>query len=170
MVRWTMVLGLAGCAGEPGAPVSVAPRTEAALIATERFVVSGSDPVSHGTVDCPVSGWGTEGATLEVDTGLCRYGVFEQPLLDDLVPADVVEVVFWHNQLVAPEPATGHLLLAIEGDVVFEVEVRIPAEPAAYTETFTGVQAQAGDLLQLHLHNHGANTWNLLHVDRLAED
>ena len=154
------------CAAEE--PVQ-APRTEASLIAAERFVPTEVDPIPHGTVDCPVAGWGVEGATLEVDTGVCRYGVFEQTLLDDLQPSDVVELVFWHNQLVAEGPASGHLAFAIDDVVVYEIEVPIPAEPTAYTETFTGVRAYAGSMVRVHLHNHGANAWNVLHMDRLAE-
>jgi hypothetical protein len=119
--------------------------------------------------DCPEAGWGLEGSVLEVETGTCSYGVLEQPLLAELWPGDEVELVWWHNQLVSEEPATGHVLLTVGGHVLYEREVAIPHEPDAYTETVTvSERVEAGEPVVLHLHNHGANSWSFLRVERLA--
>lgn len=158
---------LIACTG-PGEPAE--PRPGADLLDVEAFVLSDADPLGHGDVDCPAAAWTIEGATVEVDTGACPLAVLEQPLLADVLPSDTLELVFWHNQLVAEEEAEAHLALLIDGTVIYERFVPIPSEPEAYTERITGVRADPGALLQLHLHNHGANSWNLLHVERLAED
>ncbi len=173
MRRCVAILLLAACSGAdapgPASASDTAPRRGADLLDVNAFVLSNDDPLGHGVVDCPPAGWSVEGATLEVDTGACSLAVLEQPLLADVRPSDTLEVVFWHNQLVAEEPAEGHLALLIDGEVIFERAIAIPSEPQAYTEEVTGVAAEPGALLQLHLHNHGANSWNLLHLERLPE-
>lgn len=162
-----------GAGGDSTAP-PVAPRPAAALADMGLWALGVDDPEpAHAPVDagCPEAGWGLEGAALEVSTGTCTYAVLEQPLLGDLQPGDRVEVVWWHNQLVADAPATGHLLLAVGGQALYEREVAIPASADAYTETVTvGTAAAVGEPLVLHLHNHGANDWTLLRVERLASD
>ncbi len=129
-----------------------------------------SDNLGHGEVDCPPAAWTIEGATVEIDTGACPLAVLEQPLLDDVQPGDTLELVFWHSQLVAEEEAEAHLALLVDGTVIYERLVPIPSDPEAYTEEITGVSAEPGDLLQVHLHNHGANAWNLLHLERQGEE
>jgi hypothetical protein len=170
--RLAPLLLLAACTGtdDPSTVTDTGPRPGADLLDVNAFVLSAVDPLGHGTVDCPPAGWSIEGATVEVDTGACALAVLEQPLLADVRPSDTLEVVFWHNQLVAEEAAEGHLALLIDGAVIYERSVPIPQEPQAYTESFPGITAAPGALLQLHLHNHGANSWNLLHLERLPED
>ncbi len=153
------------CACSGGAEPE-APRASADLLDVAAFVPADVDPMGHGRVDGPPVGWTLEGVTLEIDTGACHLAVFEQPLLADVRPDDVLELVFWHNQLVAEEPAEAHFALLVEDEVVYERFVPIPSDPLAYTDRFDGVTAAPGDRLQLHLHNHGANTWNLLHLER----
>lgn len=167
------------CGGEAGlvddsAPPARAPRTAAVLADMAAWAEGGVDPMpEHAAPEstCPPSGWGLEGAALEVSTGVCTHAVLEQPLLADLMPGDRVEVVWWHNQLVAESPATGHLLLAVDGETLYEREVAIPSDADAYTEQVEITRAVvAGAPLVLHLHNHGANDWTLLRIERLASD
>ena len=73
----------------------------------------------------------------------------------------------WHSALVAQEPAEGHFALLVDGELLWEKLVTIPADAGAYNDVVpVELQAEAGQTLQLHLHNHGANTWNLLRVER----
>ncbi len=117
--------------------------------------------------DCAASGLLLEGSTFEINTGLCRYAFLEQPLLADLEPGDEVEVVMYHSDLVATEPALGHFALLVGEQVLWERFVPIPSVPDAYTDLVeVAFAASAGDPLLLHVHNHGANTWNLLRVER----
>ena len=71
----------------------------------------------------------------------------------------------------APEPAEGHVALAVDGVTLWERTVAIPSDPCSYTDVFESpLTAAAGATLQLHLHNHGANTWNVFRVERAPAD
>jgi hypothetical protein len=126
------------------------------------------DDIPEGGV-CPIGGTFVEGQTFEANTGVCTYVWTEQPLLADLVPGDTVEVVFWHSTLVSDLPADAHLAFAVDGSTLYDRRVPIPSGYLAYTETAeVDFEAEAGAPLGLHLHNHGANTWNVLRLTRLA--
>jgi hypothetical protein len=102
-----------------------------------------------------------------VNTGLCTYAFLEQPLLADVAVGDEVEVAMWYSALVSTEPAEGHMALLIDGRLLWERVVPIPSDADAHTDLVeVGFDAPAGALIQLHVHNHGANTWNLLRVER----
>lgn len=82
-----------------------------------------------------------------------------------LDPGDVVSIHAFHYELSAPSPAEGYMALAIDGEVVWEVTVAIPAAPGPLSGQVTIDRAlPAGADLQLHVHNHGANTWELVSV------
>ncbi len=173
--------GLAACGGDPTGTSSTDPglapdrvRTEAALADMGSWIeAEGLDPLaSHRPdgADCPLGGvLVEEGGKLEVDTGLCGYAWLEQPMAADLIVGDVVEISMWHQDLVAEEPAEGHVAILVGDEILWEVTVAIPAEPTPYTESVqVPFAAEAGAPIQLHLHNHGANTWNLLRIERQA--
>ena len=55
--------------------------------------------------------------------------------------------------------------------MLYERTVAIPAEATAYTEAFSSpLASEPGATVTFHLHNHGANTWNLLRVERLGDE
>ncbi len=130
----------------------------------------GPDPLADHrppAAACPPAGRIVEGLTLEVDTGLCTYAFLEQPLPGSLRPGDRLEIALWHADLVSDAPGEGHIALLAGGAVLWETTRPIPTSPCAITDVVpVGVAAQAGSPLQLHLHNHGANTWNLFRVRR----
>jgi hypothetical protein len=167
------------CSSEPpggrGADVDDEPRPEVELADMHAWGgPTAADPFDDVPADgaCPMGGTTIEGSTFETNTGICTYLWAEQPLLADLVPGDVIELVFWHSTLVSDDPAAqGHLALAVDGEVLYDRRIPIPNDYAAYTEQAeVGFAAEAGAPLGLHLHNHGANTWNLLRITRLASD
>ncbi|MBX2796453.1 MAG: hypothetical protein KTR31_02255 [Myxococcales bacterium] len=120
---------------------------------------------------CPLGSVLQEGLTVEVNTGLCSYAFYSQPLLAELSPGDRVEVVMWHNDLVAKGPAEGHIALLTGTDVLWERTIPIPADPCSYTDVVEVSDAvEAGTPLLLHVHNHGANSWNLFRVQRVEPD
>jgi hypothetical protein len=121
---------------------------------------------------CPEGGALMEGASFEVRSGTCTYGWFQQPSLIDLRPGDPLELVFWHSALVSEDPdAQGHLALHVGDDLLYERVVDIPSDPMAYTEPIeVGFAAPVGAVVTMHLHNHGANDWNLLRVERQATE
>lgn len=136
---------------------------------------TGIDPLAPhrpaDTPDCLTGGWLYEGLTLEVDTGECPYAALSQSLLGSFEQGEPIEVVFWHADLVALEPSEGHIAILVDDEMLWERTIPIPSEPCAYTDVIEAPFAAAeGATLRLHLHNHGANTWNLRRVQRAALD
>jgi hypothetical protein len=175
-----VALAAAGCAGQgpsgDSGAAAGAPRAEGALVTMSDWARGDgavwADPVpGHTPADasCPEGGALVEGASFEVRTGTCTYGWFQQPALIDLRPGDEVELVFWHSTLVSEEDGQGHVALFVGDDLLFERYVDIPSDPMAYTERVTvGASADEGAIVTLHLHNHGANDWNVLRIERQA--
>jgi hypothetical protein len=115
-----------------------------------------------GVVECD-AGFGDEIGLFEVDTGLCNYGVFSQPLADQVYAGERVEFVFTHDDLTAPTPAVGHIAIAIDGETVWEIEVAIPKPyDIVQGEWIADRGIAAGTVVTLHLHNHGYNNWRVV--------
>lgn len=101
----------------------------------------------------------------EVQTEVCDYLTVSQPTLEPLAPGDVVTVQAYHDMLTAPEPAEGYIGLALDGEIEWEYVVAIPADAAIIEQEFTIDRAlPVGTDLQMHVHNHGPNTWELVDV------
>lgn len=117
---------------------------------------------------CPSGGWGEEFGALEVRTAQCNYLSVEQPLAAKLAVGDTLRLTVWWQNLIALEPATGHLALLIDGELLWELEVAIPGASDARTFEFPSpVAAEAGATVNFHLHNHGQNTWTLAELARV---
>jgi hypothetical protein len=114
------------------------------------------------TIVCGIAGWYLEASKLEVDTTLCNYLAVEQPSLVSLEQGQMVEVIFYHFDLVAPEPALAHVAIWIDGQVLWEQEIAIPGDANVFQEAFVSpISAELGSQVVFHLHNHGQNTWVL---------
>jgi hypothetical protein len=114
--------------------------------------------------DCDI-GFGDELGVFEIDTGLCNYGVFTQPAATEIFAGERVELTFTHDNLLAPEPATGHIAVAIAGTVVFSTDVAIPKPYDIVTgEWIAPASIPAGAPIVLHLHNHGYNNWRVVSI------
>lgn len=121
-------------------------------------------------VDCGV-GFANEIGLFEINTGLCNYGVFSQPLSDRIIAGERVELVFTHDDLIAPEPAVGHIAVAIEDRVIWETEVAIPKPyDIVQGEWIADAPIEAGTKVVLHLHNHGYNSWRVISFKSGAPD
>lgn len=108
---------------------------------------------------------------LELDTGFCDYATVRQASLAALEVGDVVEIRMFHWDLTTPAPAQAHLALAIAGTVVWEELVPSPAA-AALVEADIEVtrDVPVGAELQLHVHNHGANSYDLVSLEVVREE
>jgi len=124
-----------------------------------------ADPLpDHRPVDdgCPDGSWGPEGATLEVETGLCHYAWLEQPLPRAVPLGAVLTADLWHTGLDAAEPAEAHVALLLGDRVVWEAWAAIPSDPTLWEiAVVVDEPLLAGELVGLHLHNHGDNAWTL---------
>jgi hypothetical protein len=116
-------------------------------------------------VDCPTASWAVEVVeglppSLEIDTGLCDYATFWQPTLVDLYAGETVQQILAHGALTAAEPADAHVAIWLDGTVLHDAIVAIPAEgEQTQYEHVLEQDVPAGTLVWLHLHNHGDNTW-----------
>lgn len=124
-----------------------------------------ADPLADhrpAQVDCGLAGWYIETSKLEVDTNWCNYLTVAQPSLLALEQGQVVQVIFYHFDLVAPEPALAHVAIWIDGQVLWEHEIAIPGDANVFVEEFPSpITAELGSEVMFHLHNHGQNTWTL---------
>lgn len=158
-------LTLCGCG--PGEDPEPAPRVVVDHSRWER-VEGAADPFRdepEAAGGCDDTAYGDEPPFFEVDTGLCAHVTFAQPLLEPLLPGELVKVIGWHLALFAPEAAEGHMAVHVGELPVLEYRVPIPS-PEAALEALVAVDEEvpAGTDVYLHVHNHGDNTWKLLEV------
>lgn len=111
-----------------------------------------------------------EDGILEVDTGACPYFVGRQPALVALREGDRLEGGVVWDTLYAEEDGRAHLALALDGAVVWELEVDIPGEPGwEVLEVTLPVDVEEGADVVWHLHNHGLNQWRFLSLRGVVE-
>ncbi|MFK7930794.1 MAG: hypothetical protein AB8H79_21605 [Myxococcota bacterium] len=125
---------------------------------------------AEGALACLPTGIGPELGGFEIDTTDCPYASLEQPALARGRVGDTLVIEWWHQALAALEPSTGHLALTLEDEVIWEREVPIPNPAQTYRdEVELPIDIPRGTPVLLHLHNHGANTWNVFHVQLGAD-
>ncbi len=171
-------MGLVGCELEPASE----PRDALSLVDHDWWVQASPamDPYVHRRpqqgANCdaelgfsPESFVGASGEVpaFEIDTGWCNFLTVEQPALADLRTGEQLRVLLWHYELLAPEPSTAYVALALEGQTVWDETVLIPNE-ATLIEAVIPVDQPwpEGSAVQFHVDNHGANTWELLEIVR----
>lgn len=114
---------------------------------------------------CDDAGFRVEAPVLEVSTAACDHITLTQPSLAPVRSGDLVHAVAWHVLLSAPEPAEGHMAIALGDDVIWEYRVDIPADEAILKPYVEVNEAfDAGTPVRFHVHNHGDNEWKLLEI------
>jgi len=117
-------------------------------------------------LECPSNSWYNEDGALEAETGYCNYLSLSQPSLAAVKAGDSLHVVLWHGDLVFEAPAVAHVAVTVDGNIVWEDSVDIPAEAEIYDLRIPiGFEAPAGSKVEYHLHNHGFNSWTLLALE-----
>lgn len=163
---------LAGCetAGEarPTAPASLVNPFDWTLLD------AADDPFAdHRPADaaCPAEDHGGEffgsAYALEVRTGPGRCGWYSaaQPILAPVAAGDAIRVRVWHFELQAEARGEAHAAITLGGRLIWERRVPIPADGGLLLDTVPAPRSwPMGTPLVFHLHNHGANTWNLIDV------
>ena len=123
------------------------------------------------TIDCSVTSFRIESEQLEVETDLCNYAFVEFDLLQNVPKGTPADLLLLHTGLWAPEPASAHTALLIDGVIFWEQEVSIPASAEFFFyEGEFPIDASEGSSVQLHVHNHGANDWRLGYFRRIEEE
>lgn len=173
MRRIGPVVLLATLAGCPDGPPGPAP--EPAPLATSEGWARVTDPARDvfaamrpADATCDDSGYFVDPVTraLEIQTDLCDYLTLRHATLEPLAPGDRVTIRAYHDALTSDTLGEGYLGLALDGAVVWEETTPIPAPAAEIAGEFTIERAlPAGAELQFHVHNHGANSWELRSVE-----
>jgi hypothetical protein len=113
-------------------------------------------------------GWMIEEDILEVRTEFCNYLSISQQSLLDLAAGTNLELALSHSALNFNAPATAHLAVSIGGTPVWETSVTIPSDKGIIKETLVlPFAVSRGDPIEVHLHNHGNNTWEIRSLDAL---
>ncbi len=122
---------------------------------------------------CASDAWYLEGPDLEVFTGDCDYLALSQPLLRDVRRAHTLQVLLWHAPLFdeASDEAEAHVAVWIGEDPIWEETVGIPSDFGVFNVMIEPARAyRKGEPVIFHLHNHGANTWELSALRSHAPD
>ncbi|MDB4974017.1 MAG: hypothetical protein JWN48_2358, partial [Myxococcaceae bacterium] len=78
---------------------------------------------------------------------------------------ETLKVRLWHFELSAPEPATAHVAVLVDGLAILDETVPIPAAGGLLIKELRVPRPiPAGAPVYFHLHNHGANSWALVEV------
>jgi len=118
---------------------------------------------SEGAYFCTPNGRIYEEPVFEVNTDVCNDTSYTQLTTDALNAGELVHFTLWHLALAAPEPAEGHIEIAIGDSVVWTFSVDIPSDEAVYHPFFeVPADAPAGTPVYLHVQNHGANSYKFL--------
>lgn len=100
-----------------------------------------------------------------VDTGFCSYLTAIQPTRSAVAVGETLKVRLWHFDLSAPEPAEAHAALTVDGVVVMDERIAIPAPGGLLVKRVQALRTiPEGAPVYFHLHNHGANSWALVEV------
>lgn len=152
-----LLASLAACAdGEPRAVIDAA-----AWLAVQ------PDPLDPSQT-CAESATRLEEGLVEVDTTLCTHVTLSQPSLVRVREGDELDLFAFHSALSASEPAQGRMALWIDDVLIWEALPPIPSSEVIYLETVESPQHFGrGATVQLHISNHGGNSWRFVSLDRL---
>jgi hypothetical protein len=114
------------------------------------------------------TGWLVEEEDLEVRTEFCNYLSVSQNSLLDLAVGTELEFAMSHSELNFNAPATAHFAISIGGSPVWETTIDIPSANAIIKPTIVlPFAVSRGDSIEIHLHNHGDNTWTIHSLEAL---
>lgn len=115
------------------------------------------------------TGWIVEEDAMEVRTEFCNYLSISQNSLLDLAAGTELEFALSHSDLNFNAPATAHFAISIAGGAIWETTVEIPSANNIIKPQITlPFAVSRGDSIEVHLHNHGDNTWTIHSLDALV--
>ena len=139
-----------------------------ALVPDERDPFFAQRP--EGNV-CAPEGLLTEDGRLEIRTGLCNWPTVEQPLLAPVAATDELEIIFFFGPVLGPEAGEAAIELRFGDDIIWQKTFVTPSTGGFVPHYVTPTRAYAaGEPVTFHLHNHGANTWNLASIAILGSE
>jgi hypothetical protein len=110
---------------------------------------------------------GTVSPYLEVNTTACNYVTLTQAARLDLQPGDEVALALSHQDLLG-DGAIGFAAVQVGDDEVWSKTVPVTAVAQSHNLTHpVSTSLPKGTPVLFHVHNHGANAWRLLSLERL---
>lgn len=164
----------AGCEDEPGPEPPPPPPVRIPLARVDAWTyVADVDADVFGAerpagIECDtVEGLGLENVgvdpAFEIKTGVCNYATVQQPSLGAVAAGDTLDVRVWHWELLNEEVAQGHMAIALDGEVIWERFIDIPASANLIEEELVAERDYPeGVDVQFHVHNHGINSYDFL--------
>ena len=107
---------------------------------------------------------------VEISTERCEEITLIQPSLTEIKEGDEIRIIAWHSRLVSEDPGThvGNFMVAIGDRIVWSEQSAIPSEARSFDVTLQSqVNVALGESVRVHVHNHGANAWNLLTIEKI---
>ncbi|MFT4520096.1 MAG: hypothetical protein ACI9JM_002496 [Halioglobus sp.] len=115
------------------------------------------------------TGWFVEEGEMEVRTEFCNYLSISQNSLLDLAEGTELEFALSHSALNFNAPATAHFAISVGGNAIWETTVDIPsASDIIKPRIMLPFAVSRGDSIEIHLHNHGDNTWTVHSLEALV--
>jgi hypothetical protein len=137
------------------------------VLAAEGWALAtGVTPFGEPPEDCPPTAHGVESGFFEVETDLCAFAVFTQPLPVAVDAGAPVAFVSWHLDLWALEATTATVILQVGDERVYEEAFSVPGpeDVASISATLSG-DHPAGTDAWWHVSNHGYNSYRLGDVE-----
>lgn len=104
---------------------------------------------------------------LELLTEVCSWITVAAPLLQPVRRGDPIELLLFHGALNAPTPATASMELWSSAGRLWHQRVPVPGPARIFdVELSAAVDLEAGELVFVHVHNHGDNVYTLGHLRR----
>ena len=114
---------------------------------------------------CPERTAYEESGSIEIDTNLCDWVTLTAPARWAVAADEPVQMLFFHSALAAEAPTEAVMAIAFGETEVWSLTSPVPSASAFFTPDLTSpVDVEVGDPLVLHVHNHGANTYQLGHL------
>jgi hypothetical protein len=158
--------------GACGRPEDPAPPEHQLLTTTDAWRVATGliDPWNATDPTAPDCDPLSYGPTLEltepsfsVQTDFCNPITIVQPLAAPIAAGDHLCFRIWHDVLFARDPGEARVQLWIDGAPFREWTAPIPDERDTLIDAWDAEgDIPAGAIVQLHLGNHGTNSWNIL--------
>lgn len=175
-----MIVAVVGCADDGAADEDTRPEGRYALMDFRALEVAAEaeDPFAARrppSIDCEPEAYGWElfeaADSYFVETWRCNYHAAIAPSRAEIRAGDVGIVRLFHFELQGPEGASAHLGLAIDGEVVWEKELPIPAPASFLTERWLATRDfAAGASVVLEVDNHGANSYQFQELAIIVGD
>lgn len=176
--RWIsagfLLAAITGCGSSPPPSaeetwVGLVPLSHFAPLAADDDPLEGHRPA---TVDCnDLVGWYLEGDALEIDTGACNYlalGAAAQVAVPKGAP---ISTTISHYDLTSDLPASAHIALLLNDAVLWQETIAVPTSAGVLELNVPApVAVEIGDVVSLHLHNHGQNSYKFQSLRVRASD